>query len=126
MVSYYMQRKKQPMECIFCHKSFDRDEYDVGRKICSLSCKFWHGIQDENQSCWIWRFKKNRLGYGVIRWKGHEYIAHRIGFSEFHRLEDHPTKMLFNICGNKACVRGDHWTLDSMYKFRKESSDPTA
>jgi len=110
---------KKTLTCKVCLRTLNRDEYDVGHEICSLSCKFWRGVPDENESCWLWQLKKNRLGYGVIRWKDHEYMAHRIGFAEFYGLDEHPAEMLFNICGNHHCVRGDHWSFDGKYKHRK-------
>lgn len=107
------------LTCKVCLRDFDRAEYDVGHEICSIACKFWHGVPDENETCWLWGFKKDNRGYGILRWKGHEYLAHRIGYAEFYGLEEHPTERLYNICGKNNCVRGDHWTFDSSYRIKR-------
>ena len=113
---------KDPVfNCTECKKNFNREVFRVGTKFCSFACCFWSGVDYHGAGCWIWKKKKNNYGYAVMRWgkkKGH-FSAHRIGYALHHNLPDlrAPGIMLFNTCGNRACVRGDHWTTDSAWKW---------
>ncbi len=99
--------------CAECCKQFDRSKFEVGIKYCSLNCVFWSGVDYHKAGCWIWGKRKKQ--YGMIKWHGKEFFAHRVGYGYHHNILEFGD--LFNMCGNKHCVRGDHWTEDSAWKW---------
>lgn len=111
--------KDQYFTCKECKREFDKLEWNVGRKYCSIECTYWSGVEDiEVKGCWKWlRRIDPKCGYGIIKWKRLRYNCHRVAYAAMNRLPELPDTMLFNVCGNKSCVRGDHWSPDSKWKW---------
>lgn len=97
------------LECDTCKKIFDRREFDVGRKTCSIGCFFFSKVDENQPGCWLWPGRIDRNGYAVIRWRYKEYLAHRIGYALCNKKDTLIEHSIYNICGNRHCVRGDHW-----------------
>jgi hypothetical protein len=109
-----MKEDTKILNCKTCQKNFHRDLYDVGRDFCSLACAYWQHVDPSVEGCWIWPSKKSH-GYGVVKWKGKFFAAHRVCYAAMNGVSEF--KSLFNMCGNILCSRGDHWTTDSSWKW---------
>lgn len=58
--------------------------------------------------CWIWQLRINkRTGYGKVRVKGKDWLAHRWHYTEA-RGEIPPGLQLDHLCRSRDCVNPDH------------------
>lgn len=106
------------MICAECKRSFDRKTTDVGNKYCSIACAFFSGVDINQPGCWFWKRKKTKTGgYGLVKWKGQEFFAQRISYAIAHDFGGKQMPAIFNMCGNRDCVRSDHWTTDTAWKW---------
>ena len=62
---------------------------------------------DGLSGCWVWQKATTSRGYGVLRWRGQQWRAHRFAF---HYLVDylHKADPVHHRCSNSSCVRPDH------------------
>jgi len=103
-------KRKGFLVCDTCQKEFDRKQYSVGHKFCSIGCQYWGSVDYNKKGCWFWQRRISSVGYPVLRWKGEEFQAAKVGYSIWNNLEDvYNNGRLYNVCGNRNCVRGDHW-----------------
>ena len=58
-------------------------------------------------SCVLWQKAKNNHGYGVIRRRGRNYLAHRAAYEAEHGPIP-PGLQLDHLCRNPACVNVQH------------------
>lgn len=71
--------------------------------------RFWSKIDTTNHpgGCWIWTANRNRSGYGVIKWHGRAYYAHRFAYLTF--IGPIPDGLLVcHTCDTPACVYPAH------------------
>jgi len=62
---------------------------------------------DGETGCWIWT-GGTCLGYGWMRWKGKQGVAHRFLYEEM--VGPIPKgRQLSRTCPNRDCVRPEHW-----------------
>lgn len=57
--------------------------------------------------CWVWTGRRNRNGYGRLRWRGREPVAHRL----IWELIKDPIPYLHVLdhdCKNRPCCNPDH------------------
>lgn len=74
--------------------------------------KFWRMVE-KTESCWLWLGCRQDNGYGQFRWEGRTTLAHHV--SLVIDGVDVPSGMFtFNDCGNRHCVRPDHWIITTM------------
>lgn len=91
---------------------------------------FWSLVQ-KTDSCWLWTGRKNRQGYGTVRYPdflGARTVtsAHRMSFALAHGSEPEGL-FLCHTCDVPLCVRPDHLfpgtakdnTLDAIKKGRR-------
>lgn len=58
-------------------------------------------------SCWPWLGGKHNDGYGIIRYQGKRYKAHRLFYKYF--IEDLPMNIVVrHECDNPACYNPNH------------------
>lgn len=73
-----------------------------------LVARFWASIPNRNfAGCWFWEGAKNRLGYGRIRYRGAEVLAHRFSLLLTGRPLQ-PGLVVDHRCHNRGCVKPDH------------------
>lgn len=57
--------------------------------------------------CWLWMGRKNRNGYGRVRWLGQEPVAHRVIYElALGRIGD--SMVLDHRCENRNCCNPQH------------------
>lgn len=57
--------------------------------------------------CWEWTASRNNRGYGVIGFKGEQYLAHRFSYMIFQGAIPEG-KLICHHCDNPKCVNPDH------------------
>jgi hypothetical protein len=58
--------------------------------------------------CWLWQGRINRNGYGRIRWRGKEPVAHRLIYELATALEIPPMHVLDHRCEVRNCCNPRH------------------
>lgn len=101
-------------------KTHDRSKSSFETAVaCSVECaarsrakpeasdSFWALVTTEpNTGCWFWLGTVDRNGYGVFRYAGRTYRAHRFGWFLIHGR--HPSADLLHRCDARGCVNPDH------------------
>ena len=76
-----------------------------------LEKRFWERVDVGNSdygTCWLWRGRKTHTGYGYIRHKQKNLLAHRVAW-ELEEMRPVPKgKMVKRTCENILCVRPLH------------------
>ena len=75
---------------------------------------------NRTRSCWLWTGNLGELGYGRVRIDGHLESAHRVAYTLWNRRRLRPTTWLRNRCGDRSCVRPDHWQVVRIVRFTPE------
>jgi hypothetical protein len=57
--------------------------------------------------CWLWNRCADRTGYGLIRWRGRQYRAHRLAYFAFEG-EIPAGYHVHHICHVSRCINPDH------------------
>jgi hypothetical protein len=71
--------------------------------------RFWKKVQ-KSDDCWQWTGAIIPSGYGLATFENRNQPAHRVSWKlEFGECA--PEAMLDNKCGNRSCVRTEHWEL---------------
>ncbi|MDA2996714.1 MAG: hypothetical protein O3C26_04265 [Actinomycetota bacterium] len=71
--------------------------------------RFWEKVE-KSDNCWQWTGAKNPAGYGLAVFEDRVQPAHRVCWKiEFGECA--PEAILDNKCGNRSCVKTEHWEL---------------
>jgi len=70
---------------------------------------FWQKVL-KTESCWNWTGAVIQNGYGVANFDGKTAVAHRVAWT-LEIGSDPGLFFLDNICGNKTCVKPEHWKI---------------
>jgi hypothetical protein len=75
--------------------------------------RFWPRVQKgSHDDCWLWIAGKTGKGYGTIKLKGREVLAHRLSYAWAHNID--PLSEYFadvdvlHRCDNPPCVNPAH------------------
>lgn len=68
--------------------------------------RFWAFVNQTND-CWIWISHLDRNGYGLIKWKHTNILAHRFSY-ELHNGEIPSGMFICHKCDNPSCVNPLH------------------
>ncbi len=76
---------------------------------------FWSKVRKspEPDGCWLWTAGRNNKGYGLIRWRGRNCLAHRISWE----LANGPFPAELQVlhrCDVPLCIRPDHLFLGTV------------
>jgi hypothetical protein len=68
--------------------------------------KFWERVR-KSDGCWEWTAGKAAAGYGIIRYRGTDHLAHRVSYEL--KIGPIPEGMqIDHKCHNRACVNPEH------------------
>ena len=71
--------------------------------------RFWKKVE-KSDNCWQWTGAVIPSGYGLATFENRNQPAHRVSWKlEFGECA--PEAILENKCGNRSCVRTEHWEL---------------
>ena len=77
----------------------------------SLPAKIeYHSMPEPNSGCWLWLSAVNRLGYGRIRWRRRDFMAHRASWLAY-RGPIPKGLLVCHKCDVPSCVNPDHLWL---------------
>jgi hypothetical protein len=73
---------------------------------------FWRSVDQSSGSdaCWGWTGARNRKGYGVVKWQGQLFVAHRLAWT----LTSGPIvddSFVLHRCDNPPCCNPAHLFL---------------
>jgi len=76
----------------------------------SVEERFWTKVNKTDSFCWEWTGAKtnNKYGYGLFNFLDHLTPAHKVAWI-LEGKEDLDNSLLENVCGNRSCVKPDHW-----------------
>jgi hypothetical protein len=102
------------MTCVRCGREFGvAFQCQVRRrKYCSQACRrskpadFWSQVE-KAESCWLWRGRTNRDGYGEFSHDGDRSMAHRYAWEQMG-LVIPAGGILLHTCDVPACVNPAH------------------
>ena len=79
------------------------DDYDA----VSPQGRFWMKVETAPNGCWLWRYHRNRYGYGRFRLADRIRIAHRVAY-EWLKGPIPDDLELDHLCRQPSCVNPDH------------------
>lgn len=93
-------------KCKHCSVAF---EGPYRQKFCCVGCQFLFrlpiGLLPEE--CWPWQAATTKAGYGVMRIKDGNVLAHRLSY-EHHKGSIPEGKFVCHTCDNPSCVNPNH------------------
>jgi hypothetical protein len=119
------ERPKATSVCYECGQEFLRDRYRIvagENKYCSRGCydlaranwrpeNFWRNVSRDISGCWLWLSNRKSVGgYGILRVRGTQTMAHRYAYELTHGPIPEGL-FVCHKCDVPACVNPDHLFL---------------
>lgn len=110
-----------------CSRHYKRQWYCGSTKVSRpcyhepLHKKFWRYVE-KTDSCWLWKGRLDKDGYGTIKDGRSTKRAHRVSF-EMHFKSLSKNKMVLHKCNNPSCVNPDHLYQGDQYDNMKDRVD---
>lgn len=86
------------------HQPIDVTDFALSAKV-----SVW---TEKTATCWNWVGSKNAEGYGIFKYQGGRYGAHRVAWAIANK-EDPSGQLIDHICHNQGCVNPEHLRLAS-------------
>lgn len=93
--------------------------YLKGTQAKSDEERFWSYVE-KTDSCWIWKGRFVRKGYGSLFFKGKETRAHRASWM-IHYGDIPEGLHVCHTCDNPECTNPNHLWLGTNYENRQDS-----
>lgn len=101
------QSAKKWRERKYCSKPcFNQDIFSTKNREAALTGKY---SVSENSGCWVWLRNKNKAGYGILKYRGKNFSAHRFSFETF-KGEIPEGAHIMHSCNNPSCLNPSHLT----------------
>lgn len=81
--------------------------------------RFWSKV-DKTGECWEWKAAKSEKGYGLFKFQGKQWRAHRFSWFVEHGPIP-PAAQVNHHCDNPACVNPAHLYLGSQLDNRRDA-----
>lgn len=110
------------VKCNNCGVVFNKKSHQVkitNNNYCTRQCKAKFMVKINNglffekcnkgssdESCWIWKYSKNKQGYGVAKYNGKNMLAHRVSYMLCYGSIEN--LRIYQSCGNKDCINPSH------------------
>lgn len=76
-------------------------------KYCSEKCQIHYRSKVLPNECWEWQGTLNHNGYGVAKFEGKYFLAHRLAYVAF--VGNIPENLqIDHLCSNRSCVNPVH------------------
>lgn len=82
-----------------------KKEYAQSKEI-PIKDRLMSNVVIQDNECWEWQLGLHRDGYGLIRYRGRDYKAHRLSFEVFKHAITKP--VIMHSCDNPKCINPDH------------------
>lgn len=70
---------------------------------------------EKTESCWLWKGTKYNTGYGTLRFKMQQYLAHRLSFVLYKKELLSSKLVIDHLCNNRGCVNPEHLKQTTIY-----------
>lgn len=74
----------------------------------------------DNNGCWIWKKCTNQQGYGIIRARRKNLLAHRLSY-ELFKKENPGEKEVCHMCDIPICINPEHLFLGTHSENMKDA-----
>jgi hypothetical protein len=90
------------------HHYYEKDSTTSEKR--SAEERFWAKVDKNGSGCWQWMGAKtnSKYEYGLFNFLDNLNMAHKIAWI-LEGNEDLGNSLLDNVCGNRSCVKPEHW-----------------
>ena len=90
-------------------------EYSALDRLIAIN-RFERQVWILQSGCHEWGGARVKAGYGVLRFKGKNMLAHRFLLEVIHKMPLKKSDIIKHTCGNNACVNREHLEIHERRK----------